>query len=171
MKYILETERLRLRKFTTADTGFIIALLNSPGWLAYIGDRNVKTEEDAMTYLQNGPLKSYKQNGYGLSLVELKESRLPIGMCGIIKRPDLEYPDIGFAFMPEFTGQGYAYEVATATLMYAKNKLGLEQILAITLPSNERSIRLLEKLGLTYSRIYHFPATNEELLLFNNSSA
>ena len=94
---IFETERLRLRKFTFDDTKFIIELLNSPGWIEFIGDRNVKTEDQAAAYLQNGPMKSYVQNGFGLSMVETKAGH-PIGMCGILKRDTLDNPDIGFAF-------------------------------------------------------------------------
>ena len=87
MKTIVETERLLLREFTLQDTAFIIELLNSPGWLQFIGDRNVKTHEQAVQYLQNGPLKSYAENKYGLSMVETKEGQKPIGMCGIIMWP------------------------------------------------------------------------------------
>lgn len=160
---ILETERLRLRKFTLNDTKFIIELLNSPGWIEFIGDRNIKTEEQAITYLQNGPMKSYVQNGYGLSMVETKEG-IPIGMCGIINRDTLEHPDIGFAFLEEFTGQGYAYEIASATLSYAMNTLNISKIVAITLPRNTRSIKLLEKIGM--KPVKSFLQNDEELILF-----
>lgn len=98
MTYILETERLILRQFTIHDTKFIIELVNSPGWIENIGDRNIKTEEQARRYLQDGPLRSYEVNGFGLSLVEIKNDGTPIGMCGILKRDNLENPDIGFAF-------------------------------------------------------------------------
>lgn len=161
--HILETERLRLRKFTLDDTKFIIELLNSPGWIEFIGDRNVKTEEQAIEYLKNGPLKSYKQNGFGLSLVETKDDQ-PIGMCGILKRDTLENPDIGFAFLPEFTGKGYAYEIANATLSYAINNLKISKISAITLPHNISSIKLLEKIGM--KPVKSFLQNGEDLLLF-----
>ena len=160
---ILETERLRLRKFTLGDTKFIIELLNSPGWIEFIGDRNIKTEKEAIAYLQNGPMKSYVQNGYGLSMVETKEG-IPIGMCGIINRDTLEHPDIGFAFLEEFTGQGYAYEIASATLSYAMNTLNISKIVAITLPRNTRSIKLLEKIGM--KPVTSFLQNDEELILF-----
>lgn len=160
---ILETERLRLRKFTLGDTKFIIELLNSPGWIEFIGDRNLKTEEQAIAYLQNGPMKSYVQNGYGLSMVETKEGQ-PIGMCGIINRDTLEHPDIGFAFLEEFTGKGYAYEIASATLSYAMNTLNIAKIVAITLPRNTRSIKLLERIGMKPVR--SLLQNGEELILF-----
>jgi RimJ/RimL family protein N-acetyltransferase len=168
MNYILETERLKLREFILADAGFIIELLNSPGWLEFIGDKNVKTTEQAINYLENGPIKSYALNGFGLALVEKKDDRKPIGMCGIIKRDNLENPDIGFAFLPDFSGNGYTFEIANATLVYAKEKLNLPKISAITLPGNSRSIRLLEKLGLKFIKPFCFPNSEEELLLFSN---
>jgi RimJ/RimL family protein N-acetyltransferase len=163
-KFLLETKRLRLREFTLDDSNFIIELLNSPEWIEYIGDKNVRTETQAIEYLQNGPLKSYAKNGYGLSLVETKDG-LSIGMCGIIKRDSLENPDIGFAFLKEFTGKGYAYEIASATLAHAINELKISKISAITLPHNARSVRLLEKIGMKF--INSFYAENgEELFLF-----
>ena len=124
MKNILETERLLLREFSTEDASFIIELLNSPGWIKYIGDRNVKTPEQASEYLLNGPIKSYAVNGYGLWLVEKKDDQAKIGMCGIIRRETLKDPDIGFAFLPEFSGKGYAYEIAKACLDHAKKYFG-----------------------------------------------
>jgi RimJ/RimL family protein N-acetyltransferase len=168
MNYILETERLRLKEFTLNDTKFIIELLNSPGWLEFIGDRNVKTEEQAIAYLQNGPLKSYQENGFGLYLVERKEDGRSIGMCGLIKRLHLEHPDIGFAFLPDFMGNGYAFEITSATLAFATEKLNLPKISAITLPNNSRSIRLLEKIGLRFTKPFYFPNSEEELLLYDN---
>ncbi len=168
MHYILETERLRLREFTLNDSLFIIELLNSPGWLQFIGDRNVKTEEQAITYLENGPLKSYTVNGYGLWLVETKEDEKPIGMCGIINREYLNNPDIGFAFLPGYHGQGYAFEVVSATMVYAKQHLKISKMEAITIAENERSIRLLEKIGLRFSKTFCFPDSKDALLLYSN---
>jgi len=168
MNYILETERLILREFTLDDTPFIIELVNSPGWLQFIGDRNIKTEEQAREYLRSGPLQSYEKNGFGLSLVVLKADQSPIGMCGIIRRDSLENPDLGFAFLPAFEGKGLAYEMANATLAYAKNVLKLPVIFAITMPENKRSIKLLEKMGFQYSRTFISPADKVQLMLFSN---
>jgi RimJ/RimL family protein N-acetyltransferase len=168
MNFILETERVRLRAFTHGDANFIIELLNSPGWIQYIGDRNVRTEEQAVAYLENGPLKSYIQNGFGLSLVEKKDDQKPIGMCGLIKRDNLENPDIGFALLPVYEGHGYAFEIASATLLYAKKVLNIPTVSAITLPGNTRSIRLIEKLGLVFDKTFCFPNSQEELLLYSN---
>jgi len=167
MNYFLETQRLGLRKFVSDDAFFIVELLNTPGWLQFIGDRNVKTAEQAIRYLEEGPIKSYKQNGFGLWMVELKKDKTPIGMCGILKRKNLEHPDIGFAFLPEYTGKGYAIEIASATLSYGREKLGIEKILAITIPGNEKSIRLLEKIGLSFKENISATEEGEQLLLYS----
>jgi len=169
MKIIFETERLFIREFTEDDTDFIIDLLNSPGWLEFIGDRNVKNSEQASEYLKNGPIKSYKENGYGLSMVVLKESNKPIGMCGIINRDYLENPDIGFAFLPEYEGRGYAFEAAAGTIKHAKENYQISTVLAITVPANKRSINLLEKIGLRFVKYITTPNDSEELMLFSNN--
>ena len=168
MKTILETARLVLREFTLDDTNFIIELVNTPGWIKFIGDRNIRTEEQAKLYLQNGPLKSYDQNGFGLSMVELKNEKIPIGMCGIIRRDNLANPDIGFAFLPEYTGKGFAFEIANATMKYAKDILKLPVIFAITVSHNSSSIKLLKKIGLKFIQPIHFPDNPEELMLYSN---
>ena len=168
MKYILETERLTLREFIPADAAFILELVNSPGWLQFIGDRNIKTTEQAIAYLQNGPIKSYTENGFGLALVETKDGKKPIGMCGIIKRDNLDNPDIGFAFLPGYTGKGYAFEIANATLGYAVSQLKLSVIYAITVANNIRSICLLEKIGMKFIKKINAPKDNEKLLLYSN---
>ncbi len=166
--YLQETERLRLRELSSEDAVFIVELLNTPGWLKYIGERNVKSEEQAKCYLFNGPIKSYRENGFGLWLVELKETQKPIGMCGILRRDYLEHPDIGFAFLPDFNGKGFAFEAAQSSLFYAKWILQHNTICAITLPGNEHSIKLLMKLGLSYIQPIHLPLTGEEVLLYRN---
>ncbi|NDK57077.1 GNAT family N-acetyltransferase [Pontibacter fetidus] len=168
MNYILETERLRLREFTLADADFIVALLNSPGWLQYIGDRNVRTIEQATAYLQNNILKSYEVNGYGSWLVERKDDGQAIGSCGIINREALDTPDIGFAFLPEYNGFGYAYECAAATMAYAKEQLNIPKMGAIVLPSNDRSVKLLKKIGLQYVKPFYLPNSEEELHLYSS---
>jgi RimJ/RimL family protein N-acetyltransferase len=167
MKYILETERLRLREFDLSDTAFIIRLVNSPGWIEFIGDRNIRTDEQARHYLECGAIKSYRENGFGLSMVEKKADSIAIGMCGILKRDTLDNPDIGFAFLPEFTGQGYASEIVKATLNYALHDLKLPKVLAITKNNNARSIKLLERIGLTFDKTF-LSDNKEELLLFTS---
>lgn len=168
MSIVLETDRLRIREFTLQDTAFIIELLNSPGWLKYIGDRQVHTLEQATAYLQNGPVKSYAENGFGLWMVELKKDGTPIAMCGIIRRDFLQHPDIGFALLPAFMGQGYAFEMASAVQSYATNSLKLEKLCAIVLAENEHSIKLLNKLHFRPHATIIYPGTDDELLLFMN---
>jgi len=165
MTIILQTERLTLRHFTMADAPFIVTLLNSPNWLQYIGDRNIKTVADAQSYLLQGPLLSYVVSGFGLYLVELKDSHTPIGMCGLLKRPYLDYLDIGYALLPEFEGLGYGYEIATATLQYTFNQLQQTHVAAITAIDNKRSVALLKKMGF-YSNGTVSPDEQTELLLF-----
>jgi ribosomal-protein-alanine N-acetyltransferase len=164
---ILETERLVLREFTIDDTDFIINLLNTPGWLKFIGDRQVRTEEQAKAYLLNGPIKSYRENGFGLCMVELKHDGTAIGMCGLLKREYLESPDIGFAFMPDFSGMGYAFEITEALVTYARKTLMLSSLMAITMQTNKSSIRLLEKTGFRFMKNIASPSVGGELMLFS----
>lgn len=168
MKFILETERLILREFMLSDAKFIVELVNTPGWIEYIGDRNIKTEEQAKTYLETGPIKSHRLNGFGLSLVELKDEKNPIGMCGIHKRDQLDHPDLGFAFLPDYMGKGYALEMARATLDFAKEQLKINILFAITVPFNKRSIKLLEKVGMKFNMTFCLPDGKEDLMLFSN---
>lgn len=165
MNPILETDRLLLRELNLGDVPFILTLLNSPGWLKYIGDRGVKNEEQAKDYLLNGPLKSYKENGFGLYLVEERISKLPIGLCGLLKRETLENPDLGFAFLLDYMGKGFALEAANAVLEYTKSELKMPTILAIVLPNNQPSIKLLEKLGFQYQKTLQVKE-GEDLSLF-----
>ncbi len=169
MKKILDTERLSLRMLTRSDASFILELVNSPGWLEFIGDKKIRNEQDAVLYLQNGPLKSYSEHGFGLWLVQLKSSDTPIGMCGLLKREYLSAPDIGFAFLPAHTGKGYAFEIAKATRDYATTSLGIQTLQAITLPHNERSIKLLEKIGLCFAKLMQAPGDPTELHLYQSN--
>lgn len=168
MHYILDTARIRLRKFTLDDADFIIELLNAPGWLRFIGDRNVRSVSQAITYLKEGPMKSYTDHGFGLYLVERKDPAAAIGMCGLLKRDSLEHPDIGFAFLPKYTGNGYAVEAAQATLLYAQEHLKISTVAAITKADNQKSIRLLESIGLKYVRTMQPEGTDGGLLLYQS---
>ena len=147
---ILETERLVLRRVSSDDAEFILELLNQPSFLRYIGDKGVRTTEDAVRYIQTGPVASYERFGFGLYLVELKETRVPIGMCGLLKRDTLPDADVGFAFLPDYWSQGYAFEAASGVMQYGREVLGLRRIVAITSLDNDASIRLLEKIGLKF---------------------
>lgn len=150
---VLETERLLLRPFTTDDAPFVLTLLNEPSFLRFIGDKKVRNLDDARQYLLNGPIASYNAHGFGLLLVELKDSKTPVGMCGLLKREELPDPDIGFAFIPDYWGKGFAFEAATAVMNDARETLKLKRILAIVDPVNDASIKLLERLGLSFQRI------------------
>jgi len=163
---ILETKRLVLQEFSADDAEFILTLLNTPAWLEYIGDKNVRTIEDAVKYLENGPIKSYIENGFGLWLVLLKSSRTPIGMCGLVKRESLDDIDIGFALLPGYSKLGYGYEIAQATINYATNVLQINKIVAITDVNNVPSIKLLNKLGLHFEKKLKL-SENDTVLLFS----
>jgi len=163
---VLETDRLILRWLSADDAEFILELLNEPSFLRFIGDKWVRTLEDARDYILNGPADMYKRLGFGLYLTELKDDGVPIGICGLIKRDVLEDVDIGFAFLPRFWAKGYAYESASAVMAYGKNVLGLNRIVAITSPDNLASAKLLEKLGLRFERMIRLSKDAEELRLF-----
>ncbi len=163
---VLETERLILRGLSTDDAEFFLRLLNEPSFRRYIGDRGVRNLEDAAQYILNRLVASYERNGFGLYLVELKESRIPIGISGLVKRDALPDADIGFAFLPAYWSKGYAVESAAAVMSYAKEELGLNQILAITSPDNEASAKLLGKIGLRFERMIKLSEDAEEVKLF-----
>lgn len=166
----VDTERLTLRSLTYADSPFLIELLNSEGWLTFIGDRNARTYADVVTYLNNGPLKSYAQYGFGLARVSLKGSHQPIGLCGLLQRDYLPHPDIGYALLPQFAGNGYAVEAARHTLDVAFGPLGLPKILATVMPANTASIRVLTKLGMTQEGTIRPAGVPVDLLLFGKSA-
>ena len=165
---VLETERLVLRRLVAEDAPFILELLNDPSWLRFIGDKGVRTLDDARAYIRNGPGDMYTRLGHGLYLTELKDGGTPIGLCGLIKRDTLENVDIGFAFLPLYRARGYAHEAASATLAYARNTLGLKRIVAITSPDNQASGRLLEKIGLRFEGMVRLAGGSGEVRLFGS---
>jgi RimJ/RimL family protein N-acetyltransferase len=144
----------------------MLALLNEPSWLRFIGDRGVRSLEQARAYIENGAMENYARLGFGFYLVESKADGRALGMCGLAQRDYLAHPDLGFAFLPEFAGQGYAYEAACAVLMYAKEQLKLTRILATTRLDNVRSIQLLEKLGMQLEKVFLHPEGDRELNLY-----
>ena len=162
---ILETERLALRKVTADDAEFILDLLNQPTFKQYIGDRGVRTLGQAREYIAARFTESYRTNGFGLYLMELKASAEAIGVCGFVSRPTLPHPDIGFALLPQFERKGYAYEAASAAMDYGRAMLGLGRVLAITTIDNESSGRLLGKIGLEFER--DIVIGDEKLKLFS----
>jgi len=163
---VLETKRLILRHFCIDDAGFIIRLLNEPSFIRHIGDKGVRTGEDAKQYLLSGPIDSYDRLGYGLNMVELKKSGEPIGMCGLVRREDLDDADIGFALLEQHWSQGYAAESAEAVMRHARETLNLQRIVAIVAPNNHSSIKLIEKVGLTFERMIQRGDDDKELKFF-----
>lgn len=164
---VLETERLVLRRLTVEDAPFMLRLLNEPSWLRFIGDRGVRTLEDARRYVLEGPVDMYERLGFGLYATTLKEDDAnPIGICGLVKRAGLDDVDIGFALLPEHWRKGYAYEAAAAVMAYAKGAVGLTRIVAITSVDNESSARLLEKIGLKFEKLIRLKPDGEEVRLF-----
>jgi RimJ/RimL family protein N-acetyltransferase len=163
---IVATPRLTLRCVASEDAAFVRTLLNEPSFLRHIGDKGVRTLDDARTYIAEGPQASYARFGFGLYIVELNGSRVPIGLCGLLKRDELDDVDLGFAFLPAYWSQGYAAEAARAVLDHARAALRISRIVAIVSPANDASIRLLGRLGFTYERMVRLREANAELQLF-----
>ena len=162
---VLETDRLILRHLNGDDAEFIFELVNDPSFIRFIGDKGVRDLDAARRYIVEGPLKSYA-NGFGLYLAELKTNEKPIGICGLVKRDTLPHADIGFAFLPAYWNQGYAFESAAAVMDHARERLKLGRILAITSPDNEASGKLLDKIGLRFERMIRLSEDAPEIKLF-----
>ena len=164
--HVLATQRLILRQIQAADAPFILELLNDASFIRNIGDRNVRTLDDAREYIRRGPRASYEKHGFGLWLVELKEDGTAIGICGLLKRDTLDAPDIGFAYLPPFQSKGYGYEAARSVLNHAREILRLPRDVAIVNADNEPSARLLEKLGMRFERMVQLSDNEPPLRLF-----
>jgi len=157
---------LRVGWLDASDCAFILELVNEPSWLRFIGDKGVKTQQDALRYIENGPMAMYKRRGFGLYIVELKDGREPVGICGLIKREGLDDVDLGFAFLPRFWRNGYAFESAAAVMAYGRTALGLRRIVAILSRDNHRSSKLLQRLGFFFERTVKLHPDDEELDLY-----
>jgi RimJ/RimL family protein N-acetyltransferase len=164
---VLETERLQLSRLNPdADAAFMLAILNEPSFIQFVADRGVRTVEAARDYILNGAFASYAKNGFGLYRVALKATGEPIGVCGLILREGLDDPDIGYSFLPPYWGRGYATEAATAVLAQAREVFGLRRVVAIVSQDNERSINVIERIGMHYKRLFRLPNDAEDLKLF-----
>ena len=163
---LIETERLHIRELITEDADFIFELLNDPSFIQNIGDRNIHSLEDAKAYILKGPVASHAKNGFGLSLVILKETGDSIGMCGLINREQLDDVDLGYAFLPRYWSKGYAVEAATAMLEFGWTKIGLKRIVAITDPVNQPSNRVLGKLGFVFEKMVKIAVDDIDLNLY-----
>jgi RimJ/RimL family protein N-acetyltransferase len=162
---MLETNRLVLSHLTYADCEFIFELVNEPAFKLFIGDRGVRTLEDANEYLRKA-IGSYEVHGFGLYRVSRKDDQTPLGICGLLKRDEFEYPDLGFAFLERHWANGYAYESSSATLKFASEELGLRHIIAIADADNASSIGLLEKLRFNYEHRVRMPGETKEIFRY-----
>ena len=166
---VLETERLLLYRFTPDDAALAFEIVNDPSFIQYIGDRGVRTQEDARNYLLKGPLASYDQHGFGLFKVVRRADGRPIGMCGLLKRETLEHADVGYALLPAFWSQGYAREAVAGTLEYARRVHRLGRVVAIVQPDNPASIKVLEHTGFTFERSVQLSPDAQPLSLYGRS--
>lgn len=163
---ILETERLYLRRLMRDDAEFILRLLNEPSWLEYIGDKEVSNLNDAKKYIELSAITMYQQFGFGLLLVLDKNNDTPMGLCGLMKRDNLQHADLGYAFLPEFWQQGYALEAVKCILKYAKEQHQISKLLALTKSSNTTSINLLKKINFQFDRDLKLFENEENLQIF-----
>jgi len=162
-----ETDRLVLRRLDRQDAPFTLELLNDPSYIRNIGDRGVRDVEGACRYLEEGPIAMYRQHGFGLWRVERKADGVVLGMCGLLRRDILPDVDIGYAFLPAARGQGYAFEAAAATLQQAATRFGLARLIGVVSEGNSASIRVLEKLGLRFERLYPMREGEPEVRLYS----
>lgn len=156
----IETQRLHIQEATLTDADFIYELLNSPTWLEHIGNRGIRTSADAEAYIQNSLLASYREHGFGLWKVSVKDTNASLGICGFLKRDYLNAPDIGFAQLPQFEGFGYMLEACRSVMDYGVSALNFPKVLAVTTSNNVRSQKLLSKLG--FSEIGTVQPSNKE---------
>jgi len=165
----LETERLFLRRVSLDDSDLMLAVWNDPAFVRNVGDRGVRTTEQAHEAMQAGALKLYEDYGYGPYAMVLKSDETQIGICGLFRRENLEDPDIGFAVLPDYCSMGYAGEAAFAVLAHARDDLEIQKLTAIVSPENTPSIGLIEKLGLAFERMITMPGDDGEISLYSTT--
>jgi ribosomal-protein-alanine N-acetyltransferase len=161
-----ETQRLFLRPTDEEDAAFLLELMNTPKWIQFIGDRKVHSLEAAIHYVRERMKPQYDRLGYGNFTVIRKSDQVKIGTCGLYDRKGLEGIDLGFAFLPAYHKQGYAFEAAQQVMEAGLNQFGIQHLQAITVKENIASQRLLEKLGLRFQRIIRLPDDPEDLMLY-----
>ncbi len=147
MKMHLQTQRLITNGLLDSDHPFILELLNTKGWLEFIGDRKVHTEDEAKAYIQ----KIKKTENLDYWVVRTQAQNQAIGVVSYLKRTYLEHYDLGFAFLPAYMGQGYAYEASKAVLDEIQAQFPVP-IQACLLPHNMPSIKLLDRLGFVFEK-------------------
>lgn len=163
-----ETERLILKPAEVQDADFFLKLYNMPSFIKYIGDRNLRTKEDAENYINNRFLPQFEKLGFGNYVVILKEGNTKIGAVGIFEREGLDVLDIGFSFLEKYEGKGFAYESANKLKEVAASDFGVHKISAITTKDNYSSQKLIEKLGLKFQKMVTIPNDDEELMYYEN---
>jgi RimJ/RimL family protein N-acetyltransferase len=151
------SSRLLLREATAEDAAFLLELMNEPPYIDNIGDRGVRTVADALRYIEEKYAASYVRHGFGIYVVEMRGESCPIGICGLVKRDTLDWPDLGFAYLQRYWSRGFAAEAASATLEHARRALALSRVYGVVSPKNARSIRLLERLGFRRVRSVELP--------------
>lgn len=161
-----ETERLFISEITLEDAPFIVELYNDKDYIHFIRDKNVRTIEDAKKNIQETFINIYRKQDFGYYKVSLKSDNTPIGTSGLMKRDGLDYVDIGFAYLKEYRGKGYAYEATKRILDFAIEELKISPIAAITTQENISSSNLLERMGFIHERNICIPNDPEELRLF-----
>lgn len=166
MSVVLETERLVLREVEAGDAPFMLELLNSPGFLENIGDRGVRTEDEARAYIEDKMLSSYREHGFGMWVAVQRSDGRPLGLAGLVKRDGLDTPDVGYAFLPVAWGRGYAQEAASAVLRHAMDALGIPKLAAITTLENFASMAVLRKIGFTYQGTIQLTGIDRESTYF-----
>jgi [ribosomal protein S5]-alanine N-acetyltransferase len=168
---VLETERLALRQFSPGDAPFVLGLFNDAAFLRFIGDKRVRTEEDAIAYIEREYIASYRRNGFGPYCVMLKTEPVAIGMCGLLRRDWLPDTDLGYAFLPAYWRNGYAVEAAKAVVDYAVSTLGMARVVAITDPENLDSMKVLTRVGFAPAGIIRKAESEPPLNLFSFETA
>ncbi len=147
---IAETPRLNIRELSIDDAAFVLALTNEPSTIENIGDKGLRSVADAERFIREGPWTRQQKPGYGQFAIELKQGGDLIGVCGILYRVKLDLTDVGFALMPKYWRQGFAFEAAKAVMTYAHSDLSVENIVGLTSDNNTASINLLKKLGMSF---------------------
>ena len=165
--WLMETDRLRLRPVTVDDTALMLAVWNDPAFIENVADRGIRTVEQAREAIKGGAGKLFEDYGYGPYCMSLKSDGTMIGICGLFKRENIDYPDIGFGVLPDYCGKGYAGEAAKAVVEYARDTLGIGVLTAIVSPTNTASIGLIEKLGLTFERMIIMPGDDDAICLYS----
>ncbi len=165
-EHTLETEHLRLRWLTLDDAELMLAIWNDPAFIRHVGDRGIRTIDEARAAMAKGALQLYEKYGYGPYHMALKDDDTAIGICGLFRRDNLDDPDIGYGVLPEYCGKGYGYEGSRAVMQHARSNLALDRVIAIISPDNEASIGLIRKLGLRFERMHRMHEDDDEVCMY-----